>query len=35
MGLTLMGVKLAGSGVRAAMDHFSTHHAQSSLQKVA
>jgi hypothetical protein len=30
-----MGVKLAGSGVHAAMDYFSTHHAQSSLQKVA
>jgi alanine-glyoxylate transaminase / serine-glyoxylate transaminase / serine-pyruvate transaminase len=35
MGLTLMGVKLAGSGVHAAMDYFSTHHAQSSLQEVA
>jgi alanine-glyoxylate transaminase / serine-glyoxylate transaminase / serine-pyruvate transaminase len=35
MGLKLMGVKLSGSGVHAAMDYFSTHHAQSSLQKVA
>ncbi len=25
MGLTLAGVKLAGSGVHAAMDHFSRH----------
>jgi alanine-glyoxylate transaminase / serine-glyoxylate transaminase / serine-pyruvate transaminase len=28
MGLKLMGVKLAGSGVQAAMDHFSQHAAQ-------
>jgi alanine-glyoxylate transaminase/serine-glyoxylate transaminase/serine-pyruvate transaminase len=35
MGLNLMGVKLSGSGVHAAMDYFSAHHAQSSLQKVA
>jgi alanine-glyoxylate transaminase/serine-glyoxylate transaminase/serine-pyruvate transaminase len=25
MGLKLAGVKLAGSGVQAIMDHFSTH----------
>jgi alanine-glyoxylate transaminase / serine-glyoxylate transaminase / serine-pyruvate transaminase len=35
MGLKLMGVKLSGSGMHAAMDYFSAHHAQSSLQKVA
>jgi alanine-glyoxylate transaminase/serine-glyoxylate transaminase/serine-pyruvate transaminase len=35
MGLKLMGVNLAGSGVQAAMDYFSAHQAQSTLQKVA
>jgi alanine-glyoxylate transaminase / serine-glyoxylate transaminase / serine-pyruvate transaminase len=35
MGMKLMGVKLAGSGVLAAMDYFSAHKAQSTLQKVA
>jgi alanine-glyoxylate transaminase / serine-glyoxylate transaminase / serine-pyruvate transaminase len=35
MGLKLMGVKIAASGVNAAMDHFSTHRAHSTLQKVA
>jgi alanine-glyoxylate transaminase / serine-glyoxylate transaminase / serine-pyruvate transaminase len=35
MGMKLTGVKLAGSGVHAAMDYFSAHKAQSTLQKVA
>jgi alanine-glyoxylate transaminase/serine-glyoxylate transaminase/serine-pyruvate transaminase len=35
MGLKLMGAKIAGSGVSAAMDYFSAHKAQSTLQKVA
>jgi alanine-glyoxylate transaminase / serine-glyoxylate transaminase / serine-pyruvate transaminase len=35
MGMKLTGVKLAGSGVLAAMDYFSAHKAQSTLQKVA
>jgi alanine-glyoxylate transaminase/serine-glyoxylate transaminase/serine-pyruvate transaminase len=35
MGLKLMGVKIAASGVHAAMDYFSSHEAQSSLQKLA
>jgi alanine-glyoxylate transaminase/serine-glyoxylate transaminase/serine-pyruvate transaminase len=35
MGMKLSGIKLAGSGVQAAMDYFSTHKAQSTLQKVA
>lgn len=35
MGFKLMGVRIAGSGVHAAMDYFSTHKAQSTLQKVA
>jgi alanine-glyoxylate transaminase/serine-glyoxylate transaminase/serine-pyruvate transaminase len=35
MGMKLSGVKLAGSGVQAAMDYFSAHKAQSELQKVA
>ena len=35
MGMKLTGVKLAGSGVQAAMDYFSAHKAQSALQKVA
>jgi alanine-glyoxylate transaminase/serine-glyoxylate transaminase/serine-pyruvate transaminase len=35
MGLKLTGVKIAGSGVQAAMDYFSAHKAQSVLQKVA
>jgi alanine-glyoxylate transaminase/serine-glyoxylate transaminase/serine-pyruvate transaminase len=34
MGMKLTGVKLAGSGVQAAMDYFSSHKAQSTLQKV-
>ncbi len=35
MGLKLAGVKLAGSGVQAAMDHFSSHAAPSVLRKAA
>jgi alanine-glyoxylate transaminase/serine-glyoxylate transaminase/serine-pyruvate transaminase len=35
MGLKLTGIKLAGSGVQAAMDYFSAHKALSALQKVA
>jgi alanine-glyoxylate transaminase / serine-glyoxylate transaminase / serine-pyruvate transaminase len=35
MGLNLMGVKIAASGVHAAMDYFSSHRATSTLQKVA
>jgi alanine-glyoxylate transaminase/serine-glyoxylate transaminase/serine-pyruvate transaminase len=35
MGMKLTGMKLAGSGVQAAMDYFSAHKAQSTLQKVA
>jgi alanine-glyoxylate transaminase/serine-glyoxylate transaminase/serine-pyruvate transaminase len=35
MGLKLSGVKLAGSGVQAAMDHFSAHQAPTSLKKAA
>ena len=35
MGLKLAGVKLAGSGVQAAMDYFSAHHAPSALAKAA
>ncbi len=35
MGLGLMGVKIAASGVHAAMDYFSSHRATSTLQKVA
>jgi alanine-glyoxylate transaminase / serine-glyoxylate transaminase / serine-pyruvate transaminase len=35
MGMKLSGVKLAGSGVLAAMEYFSAHKAQSALQKVA
>jgi alanine-glyoxylate transaminase / serine-glyoxylate transaminase / serine-pyruvate transaminase len=35
MGLKLAGVRIAGSGVNAAMDYFSSHHAHSNLQKVA
>ena len=35
MGLKLMGVGIAGSGVQAAMEYFSTHEAHSALQKVA
>lgn len=35
MGLKLAGVRLAGSGVLAAMDYFSGHPAQSSLRKAA
>jgi alanine-glyoxylate transaminase / serine-glyoxylate transaminase / serine-pyruvate transaminase len=35
MGLKLSGVKLAASGVQAAMEYFSAHAAKSTLQKVA
>jgi alanine-glyoxylate transaminase / serine-glyoxylate transaminase / serine-pyruvate transaminase len=35
MGLKLAGVKLAGSGVQAAMDYFGSHPAPVSLQKAA
>ncbi len=35
MGLKLVGVKLAGSGVQAAMDHFSSHPAPSALKNAA
>jgi alanine-glyoxylate transaminase/serine-glyoxylate transaminase/serine-pyruvate transaminase len=35
MGLKLSGVKLAGSGVQAAMDYFAGHPAQVALQKAA
>ena len=35
MGLKLAGVKLAGSGVQAAMDYFSSHAAQVQLRKAA
>jgi len=35
MGLKLAGVKLSGSGVQAAMDHFAAHAAPMALQKAA
>jgi alanine-glyoxylate transaminase/serine-glyoxylate transaminase/serine-pyruvate transaminase len=35
MGLKLAGVKLAGSGVAAAMEHFAAHPAPVALQKAA
>jgi alanine-glyoxylate transaminase/serine-glyoxylate transaminase/serine-pyruvate transaminase len=35
MGLKLAGVKLAGSGVQAAMDHFSSHAASTPLRRAA
>jgi len=35
MGLKLSGVKLAGSGVQTAMDHFSTHSAPDVMKKAA
>jgi alanine-glyoxylate transaminase / serine-glyoxylate transaminase / serine-pyruvate transaminase len=35
MGMKLSGLKLAGSGVQAAMEYFSVHKPQSELQKVA
>ena len=35
MGLKLIGVKLAGSGVHAAMDHFSKHPAPAALKNAA
>ena len=35
MGLKLSGISLAGSGVRAAMEHFSSHTAQVALRKAA
>ena len=35
MGLKLAGVKLAGSGVQATMDHFASHAAQVGLMKAA
>jgi alanine-glyoxylate transaminase/serine-glyoxylate transaminase/serine-pyruvate transaminase len=35
MGMKLAGIKLTGSGVHAAMDHFSSHPAPAALQKAA
>lgn len=35
MGLKLSGVKLAGSGVQAAMDYFASHQAQAPMQDAA
>jgi alanine-glyoxylate transaminase/serine-glyoxylate transaminase/serine-pyruvate transaminase len=35
MGMKLAGIRLAGSGVQAAMDHFSSHTAPAALQKAA
>jgi alanine-glyoxylate transaminase/serine-glyoxylate transaminase/serine-pyruvate transaminase len=35
MGMKLSGIKLAGSGVQAAMDYFSAHAAPSALAKAA
>jgi alanine-glyoxylate transaminase/serine-glyoxylate transaminase/serine-pyruvate transaminase len=35
MGMKLTGIKLAGSGVHAAMDHFASHAAPAALQKAA
>jgi alanine-glyoxylate transaminase/serine-glyoxylate transaminase/serine-pyruvate transaminase len=35
MGLKLTGVKLAGSGVAAAMEHFASHSAPGALRKAA
>jgi alanine-glyoxylate transaminase/serine-glyoxylate transaminase/serine-pyruvate transaminase len=35
MGLKLAGVKLAGSGVQAAMDHFASHPAPVQLRMAA
>jgi alanine-glyoxylate transaminase/serine-glyoxylate transaminase/serine-pyruvate transaminase len=35
MGLKLSGVKLAGSGIQAAMDHFSSHAAPTAIKKAA
>jgi alanine-glyoxylate transaminase / serine-glyoxylate transaminase / serine-pyruvate transaminase len=35
MGMKLAGIKLAGSGVQAAMDYFSAHAAPSALKKAA
>jgi alanine-glyoxylate transaminase/serine-glyoxylate transaminase/serine-pyruvate transaminase len=35
MGLKLAGVRIAGSGVQAAMDHFSSHAAPQALQRAA
>jgi alanine-glyoxylate transaminase/serine-glyoxylate transaminase/serine-pyruvate transaminase len=36
MGMKLAGIKLAGSGVQAAMDHFASHAAApAGLQKAA
>ena len=35
MGLKLAGVKLAGSGVQATMEHFAAHAAPSPLKKAA
>ena len=35
MGMKLAGIKLAGSGVHAAMDHFANHTAPAALQKAA
>jgi alanine-glyoxylate transaminase/serine-glyoxylate transaminase/serine-pyruvate transaminase len=35
MGMKLSGIKLAGSGVHAAMDHFANHTAPAALQKAS
>jgi alanine-glyoxylate transaminase/serine-glyoxylate transaminase/serine-pyruvate transaminase len=35
MGMRLAGITLAGSGVQAAMDYFSSHRPASKLEKVA
>jgi alanine-glyoxylate transaminase/serine-glyoxylate transaminase/serine-pyruvate transaminase len=35
MGMKLAGIKLAGSGVQAAMDYFSAHAAPTALKKAA
>ena len=35
MGLKLSGVKLKGSGIQAAMDHFASHAAAQLLKKAA
>jgi alanine-glyoxylate transaminase/serine-glyoxylate transaminase/serine-pyruvate transaminase len=35
MGMKLSGIKLAGSGVHAAMDHFANHTAPAALHKAA
>ena len=35
MGMKLAGIKLAGSGVHATMDHFASHAAPSALRQAA